>query len=86
MAIGAAHTLGFYHHRRPNVSSTVKLARFPIGHPNASMRCGHARQVTLVQSVAGREFEEVGHRGAHEVRMRRSTVTQAIDVGLHDMA
>src|SRR5438876_1156902 len=37
-----------------------------------------------MQSVARREFEKVGHRGAHKVRMRRSAVTPAIDVGLHD--
>src|SRR5947208_2761673 len=96
MAIGAAHTswvdcnmnglLGLYHHRRPNVSSTVKLARFPIGHPNASMRCGHAWQVTLMQSVARREFEKVRHRGTHEVRMRRLAIAPAIDIGFHDLA
>src|SRR5438876_11228909 len=39
-----------------------------------------------MQSVARREFEKVGHRGAHKVRMRRSAVTPAIDVGLHDPA
>src|SRR5438034_7022459 len=47
---------------------------------------GHPWQVALVQSVAGRELEKVGHRGAHKVRMRRSAVTPAIDVGLHDFA
>ena len=39
-----------------------------------------------MQSVARREFEKVGHRGAHEMRMRRSPVPPAIDVGLHDPA
>src|SRR6266436_7159306 len=42
------------------------------------------RQVALVQSVARRELEKVGHRGTHEVRMRRFGVTPSIDVGLHD--
>src|SRR6266568_403899 len=37
-----------------------------------------------MQSVARREFEKVGHRCAHKVRVRRSAVTPAIDVGLHD--
>src|SRR5437016_4899881 len=37
-----------------------------------------------MQPVARREFEKVGHRSAHKVRMRRSAVTPAIDVGLHD--
>jgi hypothetical protein len=50
------------------------------------MRCGYPRQVTLVQSVARREFEKVGHRGAHEMRMRRFGITLAINVGLHDVA
>src|SRR5207237_10758004 len=48
--------------------------------------CGHPWQVALVQSVAWREFEKVGHRRAYEVRMRRSEVTPAIDVGFHDPA
>src|SRR5207247_8079057 len=39
-----------------------------------------------MQSVARREFEKVGHRCAHKVRLRRSAVTPAIDVGLHDPA
>src|SRR5438034_453478 len=47
---------------------------------------GHPWQVALVQSVAGRELEKVGHRGAHEMRMQRSAVTPAVDVGLHDFA
>jgi hypothetical protein len=29
--------LRLYHHRRPDVSGVVKLTRFPIGHPDASM-------------------------------------------------
>jgi hypothetical protein len=37
-----------------------------------------------VQSVARREFEKVGHRRAHKVRMWWSAVTAAIDVGFHD--
>src|SRR5260221_10443978 len=37
-----------------------------------------------MQSVARREFEKVGHRCARKVRVRRSAVTPAIDVGLHD--
>src|SRR5438132_5586876 len=37
-----------------------------------------------MQPVARREFEKVGHRSAHKVRMRRSAVTPAIDGGLHD--
>ena len=37
-----------------------------------------------MQSVAGRELEKVGHRGAHKVRMRRFGVAPSIDVGLHD--
>jgi len=39
-----------------------------------------------VQSVARREFEKVGHRRAHKVRMWLSAVTPAIDVGLNDPA
>src|SRR5438128_12153056 len=39
-----------------------------------------------MQPVARREFEKVGHRSAHKVRMRRSAVTPAIDVGLNDPA
>ena len=39
-----------------------------------------------MQSVARREFEKVGHRSAYKVRMRRSAVTVAIDVGFHDPA
>src|SRR5437660_9228276 len=39
-----------------------------------------------MQSVARREFEKVGHRSAHKVRMRWSAVTPGIDVGLHDPA
>src|SRR5438552_17299064 len=39
-----------------------------------------------MQPVARREFEKVGHRSAHKVRMRRSAVTPPIDVGLHDPA
>src|SRR6266478_4070854 len=39
-----------------------------------------------MQSVARREFEKVRHGCAHKVRMRRSAVTPAIDVGLHDPA
>jgi len=81
-----ALSLGFYHHGCADVSGVVKLTRFPIGHPDASMRCGHPRQVTLMQSVARREFYKVRHRGAHEVRMRRSAVTPAVDVGLHNVA
>ena len=50
------------------------------------MRRGHARQITLVQSVAWREPEKVGHRGAHEVRMRGSVITPAIDISLNDVA
>jgi hypothetical protein len=30
-------SLRFYHHWCPDVSGVIKLARFPIGHPNASM-------------------------------------------------
>ena len=63
-----------------------KLSRFPIRHPDASVRGSHAGQVALVQSVAWREFEKVGHRSAREVRMRRSAVTSAIYVGLHHVA
>src|SRR5262245_43570995 len=50
------------------------------------MRGRLARQVPLVQSVTGREFEKVGHRSADEVRMWRAAVAPAIDVGLHDSA
>jgi hypothetical protein len=32
-----APSLEFYHHRCPDVSGVIKLARFPIRHPNASM-------------------------------------------------
>src|SRR5438874_9379723 len=39
-----------------------------------------------MQPVARREFDKVGHRSAHKVRMRRSAVTPAVDVGLHDPA
>jgi len=78
--------LRFYDHWCPDLSRVIKLARFPVGHPNASVWCGHPWQVALVQSVARREFQKVGHRGAHKVRMRRSAVTPAIDVGLHDPA
>src|SRR6266436_5075504 len=39
-----------------------------------------------MQSIARGEFEKVGHRGAHKVRMRRSAVTPAIDVGPRDPA
>ncbi len=39
-----------------------------------------------MQSIAWGEFEKVGHRGAHKVRMRRPAVTPAIDVGPHDPA
>src|SRR5882757_4525308 len=54
--------LRFYHHQCAEVSSAIKLARFPIRHPNASVRCRHPRQIALVQSVTRREFEKVGHR------------------------
>ena len=39
-----------------------------------------------MQSVARQEFDEVGHRSTHEVRMRRFRVTPSIDVGLHHFA
>src|SRR5205823_12015031 len=78
--------LRFYNHWCPDVSDVVKLARFPIVHPNGSLWCGHSWQIALVQSVARREFEKVGHRSAHKVRMRRSAVLPAIDVCLNDPA
>src|SRR6266850_3477339 len=77
-------SLRSYHHRCPDAGGVIKLARFPIRHPDTPVGGGLARQVTLVQSVAGREFEKVGHRGANEMRMRWPAVTPAIDVGLHD--
>ena len=81
-----ASLLGFYDHQCANVCGVIKLARFPIRHPNASVGCGHSRQVTLVQSVSWGKLEKIGHRCAHEVRMRRFRVTPRIDVGLHDVA
>ena len=79
-------TLRFYYHHCANVDGVIKLARFPIRHPNASVRCRHPRQITLVQAVTGRELDKVGHRRANEVRMWRFAVTSAIHVGLHDAA
>src|SRR5439155_19310808 len=61
-------------------------ARFPTRHPDTSGRCGNARQGALVQSVARRELEKVGHRGPHEMRVWRFARAPAIDVGLHDPA
>ena len=62
--------LRLYQHRCPNVGGVIKLARFPIRHSNAAMRRRLPWQVALVQSVARRELEKVGHRGAYEVGMR----------------
>src|SRR5262245_39547899 len=39
-----------------------------------------------MQSVARRKFEKVRHWSTYEVRMRRSAVAPAIDVGLHHLA
>src|SRR6266576_1757677 len=82
----ARPSLRFYHHHGAEVGGVIELARFPIRHANASVCCRPPRQVALVQSVARREFEKVGHRAANEVRVRRFGVTPAIDVGLHDPA
>ena len=71
---------------RPDTGHVVKLARFPIGQPDASMGGRLARQITLVQSVTRGELQKVGHRSADEVRMRRAAVASAIDVGLNDSA
>lgn len=78
--------LGVYHDWCPDARGIKELARFPMGHPDAAVRCGHARQVSLVQAVARREFEKVGHRSADKVRTWRLAVAPAIDVGLHDLA
>ena len=83
---GARFILTFYNHRRPQVGGVIKLARFPIRHSNASVRCRLPRQVALVQSVARRELDKIRHRGAHEVGMRWFGVAPAIDVGFHDSA
>ena len=78
--------LGLYHYWCAEADGVIKLARFPIRHSNASVRRRHPWQVALVQSVARRELEKVGHRGAHEVRMGRFGVTPGVDIGLHDSA
>jgi hypothetical protein len=79
-------SLRSYHHRCANVGNLIKLTRFPIRHPNAAVRCGLPWQIALVQSVARRELEKVGHRGAYEVGMRWFGVTPAIDIRFHDTA
>ena len=81
-----AFPLGLYHYWCAEADGVIKLARFPIRHSNASVRRRHPWQVALVQSVARRELEKVGHRGAHEVRMGRFGVTPGVDIGLHDSA
>ena len=82
--IAAAPSLRLYQYRCAEAGGVIKLARFPIRHSNASVRRRHPWQVALVQSVARRELEKVGHRRAHEVGMRRFGVTPRVDVGLHD--
>ena len=81
-----AFSLRLYYHRCPNVGSVIKLTRFPIRHPNASVRRGLPWQIALVQSVARRELEKVGHRGADEVGMWRLAVAPAIDIRFDDTA
>ena len=78
--------LRFHYHWCPNVRYVIKLACLPVRHPNAPVGRGYPRQVTLMQSVAGRELEKIGHQSTHEVRMRRFRITSAIHVGLHDSA
>ena len=50
------------------------------------MRRGNAGQISLVQSVTGRELDEEWHRRADEMRMGRLAVLPAIDVSFHDAA
>ena len=78
--------LGFYYHHCAKVSGVIELAGFPIRHPNASVGCRDPWQITLVQSVAGRELDEIRHRSANKVRMRRFGVEPAINIGFCDMA
>ena len=40
--------LRFDHYYCAEMYGVIKLARLPIRYPNASVRCGHSRQVTLV--------------------------------------
>ena len=38
-----------------------------------------------MQTVAGRELKEVGHRSPHEMGMWRPAIASAIDVGFHNL-
>ena len=62
----------------------IKLAGFPVGHADAAVRSGFAREITLMQSVAGRKLDEIRHWGAHEMGMGRLPITPDVHVGLDD--
>src|SRR6185312_5615519 len=64
-----AGTLGFYDDGCSNMDGVITLTRFPIRHPNATVRCRFPGQITLVQSVAWRELDKVGHWCAYEMGM-----------------
>ena len=68
------------------MNGAVKLSSFPIRHPDTSMRRRHAGQISLMQSIARREFHEERHRCPHEFRMARPGIFPDIHVWPDDPA
>src|SRR3954464_12730765 len=73
-------------HGRADVRRLVELAGFPVRHPDTTVRGGNTGQISLVQSVTGRELDEERHRRADKMRTARLIVFPAIDVRFHDAA
>src|ERR1700674_329628 len=79
-------SLRLHHHRRADMRGVEKLPRFPIGHPDASVRRGNTGQIALVQSISRRELEKVRHRRAYKFGMRRLRIFPHVHVWPDDPA
>src|SRR5437588_12469033 len=78
--------LRLHHDGCADMRGVEKLARFPIRHPNASVRRRNAGQIALVQSIPRRELQEVRHRRAQKMGMGRLRIFPHIHVWPNDSA
>src|SRR5438477_4281647 len=78
--------LWLHHDGCADMRGVEKLARFPIRHPNASVRRRNTGQIALVQSISRRELQEVRHRRAQKMGMGRLRIFPHIHVWPNDSA
>src|SRR5882724_2476948 len=71
--------------RRSYGSVFEKPNRHLSGQPNAAVRCGKRRNISLMHRVAASEEHRIRHSGAIKMRALRLGIFSGIDIGFNDV-